>query len=191
MLTSPNTAVNPFRVANTAQALRTLYFVRAAFSLVWVGLLLAFVKSSPTITAVLLLAYPTWDIAATFFDIRANRGPSSKLPQFTNIVIGLFTTVAVSVALRQGVPTVLVVFGAWAGLTGLIQLLLGLRRRRTFGGQWPMMLSGGQSMIAGVSFIAMAQSSTMGIVNLAGYAAFGAFYFLLAAYRLGKTSRTV
>ncbi|MBO2009670.1 hypothetical protein J4E00_11460 [Siccationidurans soli] len=142
-------------------------------------------------TAILLLVYPTWDVAATFFDIRANRGPSSKLPQFTNIVIGLLTTVAVSVALKQGVPTVLVVFGAWAGLTGLIQLVLGLRRRRTFGGQWPMILSGGQSIIAGASFIAMAQAPTMGIVNLAGYAAFGAFYFLLAAFRLGKPSRAV
>ena len=191
MLTPSNTAVNPFRIANTAQSLRTLYFVRAAFSIIWVGLLLAFVKSSPTITAILLLVYPTWDVAATFFDIRANRGPSSKLPQFTNIIIGLLTTVAVSVALGQGVPTVLVVFGAWAGLTGLIQLVLGLRRRRTFGGQWPMILSGGQSIIAGASFIAMAQAPTMGIVNLAGYAAFGAFYFLLAAFRLGKSSRAV
>ncbi|GAB3580702.1 hypothetical protein [Hymenobacter daeguensis] len=191
MQASLKTAVNPFRVANTARALRTLYFVRAAFSLVWVGLLLAFVKSSPTVTAILLLVYPTWDVAATFYDIRANRGASSKLPQFTNIAIGLLTTVAVSVALQQGVPAVLIVYGAWAILTGLIQLVLGLRRRRTFGGQWPMMLSGGQSMLAGASFIAMAQAPTMGIVNLAGYAAFGAFYFLLAAFRLGKDARPV
>lgn len=180
------TATNPQRTADTAHALRILYFVRAAFSLVWVSLLLYFVKSSPTITGILLLIYPTWDVAATFFDIKANRGLSSKLPQYVNIVIGLLTTVAVSVALKQGVPTVLIVFGAWAILTGLIQLVLGLRRRRTFGGQWPMMLSGGQSIIAGASFIAMAQAPTMGIINLAGYSAFGALYFLIAAFRLGK-----
>jgi uncharacterized membrane protein HdeD (DUF308 family) len=182
---------NPFRVATTAHALRTLYFVRAAFSLVWVSLLLVFVKSSPTITSFLLLLYPTWDVAATFFDIRANRGASSKLPQYVNIVIGLFTTVAVSVAFRQNVPTVLLVFGAWAIITGLIQLTLSLRRRRTLGGQWPMILSGGQSVIAGASFIAMAQSPTMGIMNLAGYSAFGAFYFLLAAFRLGKSTQAI
>jgi uncharacterized membrane protein HdeD (DUF308 family) len=191
MQASSKSTINPFRVADTAQALRTLYFVRAAFSLIWVGLLLAFVKSSTTFTAILLLVYPTWDVAATFFDIRANRGPSSKLPQFANIVIGLLTIVAISVALQEGVPTVLIVFGSWAGLTGLIQLVLGLSRRRTFGGQWPMMLSGAQSMIAGASFIAMAQSLTMGIINLAGYAAFGAFYFLLAAFRLGKAPQAV
>lgn len=184
-------SINPRRVANTAQALRTLYFGRAAFSIVWVSLLLLFVKSSPTITGLLLLLYPTWDVAATFFDIRANRGASSKLPQYVNIGIGIITTVAVSVALKQGVPTVLIVFGAWAILTGLIQLVLGLRRRRELGGQWPMMLSGGQSVIAGVSFIAMAQAPTMGIINLAGYSAFGALYFLIAAFRLGKDSRAV
>ncbi|RZK27789.1 MAG: hypothetical protein EOO63_12655, partial [Hymenobacter sp.] len=102
---------------------------------------------------------------------------------------GLLTTVAVSVALKQNVPTVLLVFGTWAIVTGLIQFMLGLRRRRTLGGQWPMILSGGQSVIAGASFIAMAQSPTMGIQNLAGYSAFGALYFLLAAFRLGKTIR--
>jgi uncharacterized membrane protein HdeD (DUF308 family) len=179
-------STNPFRVATNAHALRTLYFMRAAFSFIWVSLLLVFVKSSPTVTGFLLLLYPTWDVAATFFDIRASRGASSKLPQYVNIVIGVLTTVAVGVALKQNVPTVLLVFGTWAIITGLIQLTLGLRRRRTLGGQWPMILSGGQSVIAGASFIAMAQSPTMGILNLAGYSAFGALYFLLAAYRLGK-----
>ncbi|TVT37966.1 hypothetical protein FNT36_21375 [Hymenobacter setariae] len=137
-------------------------------------------------TGFLLLLYPAWDVAATFFDIQASRGTSSKLPQYVNIVIGVLTTVAVGVALKQNVPTVLLVFGTWAIITGLIQLTLGLGRRRTLGGQWPMILSGGQSVIAGVSFIAMAHSPTIGILNLAGYSAFGALYFLLAAFRLGK-----
>jgi hypothetical protein len=44
-------------------------------------------------------------------------------------------------------------------------------------------------MLAGVSFIAMAHSPNMGIVNLAGYSAFGAFYYLLAAIRLGKSAK--
>jgi len=180
------TAIDSQRPTDTAHALRTLYFGRAAFSLVWVGLLLVFVKASPTVTGLLLLLYPAWDVAATFLDIRANRGAASRLPQYVNIGIGVLTTGAVGVALRQGVPAVLVVFGVWAILTGLIQLRLGLQRRRTLGGQWPMMLSGGQSVIAGASFILMAHDPSMGIVNLAGYSAFGALYFLLAAFRLGK-----
>jgi len=173
----------------TAQALRTLYFVRAAFSLVWVSLLLLFEHSSPTLTAALLLLYPAWDVVATFGDIRANRGSGSLLPQYVNIFIGSATTLAVGLALRQGIPAVFVVYGVWAGLTGLIQLLLGLRRRRQLGGQWPMMLSGGQSVLAGVSFVVMAHAPTMGVANLAGYSAFGAFYFLLSALRLRKATR--
>jgi len=39
----------------------------------------------------------------------------------------------------------------------------------------------------GISFIVLAHAPTMGIVNLAGYSAFGAFYYLLAALRVSKT----
>ena len=171
----------------TAQALRTLYFVRAAFSIVWVSLVFLFAKSSPTLTAALLLLYPAWDVLATFGDIQANRGTGSLLPQYVNIAVGGVTTVAVGLALRTGIPAVLIVYGIWAGLTGLIQLVLGLQRRHQLGGQWPMMLSGGQSVLAGISFIVTAHDPTKGVMNLAGYSAFGAFYFLLAAFRLRKS----
>ncbi len=176
--------------ASTAHALRTLYFTRAAFSVIWVSLLLLFGKSAPVATALLLL-YPAWDVAATFFDLRANRGTASSLPQYSNIIIGVLTTVAVSIALGHGIPAVLLVFGVWASLTGFIQLLLGLRRRRQLGGQWPMILSGGQSIVAGVAFILMAHSPTAGVQNLAGYSAVGALYFLIAGFRLGKSAPTV
>ena len=183
-----STAITPAS-GQTDRALRTLYFVRAAFSVVWVSLVFLFAKSSPPLTAALLLLYPVWDVLATFGDIRANRGTAgSLLPQYVNIVVGLITTVAVGLALRSGIPAVLIVFGVWAGLTGLIQLLLGLRRRRQLGGQWPMILSGGQSIIAGVSFVVMAHDPAMGVANLAGYSAFGAFYFLVAALRLRKAA---
>jgi uncharacterized membrane protein HdeD (DUF308 family) len=181
----PAPVQTPVRVA---QGLRTLYFVRAAFSLVWVSLVFLFVKSSPVLTGGLLLLYPAWDVLATFGDMRANRGTGSLLPQYVNIVIGSLTTVAVGLALRSGVPAVLMVFGVWAVLTGLIQLLLGLRRRRLLGGQWPMMLSGGQSMLAGVLFVIQAHDPTKGVTNLAAYSAVGAVYFLLAALRLRKAA---
>jgi uncharacterized membrane protein HdeD (DUF308 family) len=170
----------------SAQALRTLYLVRAAFSLVWVSLLVLVAKSSPMLTATLLLLYPAWDVVATLGDIRANRDAGSRLPQYVNIGVGSLTTLAVGLALGSGLPAVLLIYGVWAGLTGLIQLLLGLRRRRQLGGQWPMILSGGQSILAGISFGVMAHAPTMGVTNLAGYSAFGAAYFLLAAWRVSK-----
>jgi uncharacterized membrane protein HdeD (DUF308 family) len=85
----------------------------------------------------------------------------------------------------------LIVFGVWAILSGLIQLVLGLRRRKSLGAQWPMIISGGQSMIGGTWFIILAHAPTMGIASLAGYAAFGAFYYLLTAFRLNKTIKQV
>ncbi|MGZ3874529.1 MAG: hypothetical protein ACXVJD_16525 [Mucilaginibacter sp.] len=175
--------------AETARSLRNLYFTRAAFSVGWVILVALFVKSSPAIANILLVIYPAWDVVGTLFDIRANQSATSKIPQYVNILISSITTVAVGIAIQKGIPEALIVFGTWAIGTGLIQLILGLRRRKLLGGQWPMIISGGQSMIGGASFILLAHDPTKGIASLAGYAAFGAFYYLLAAFRLSKTVR--
>ncbi|WP_198171416.1 hypothetical protein [Mucilaginibacter aquatilis] len=173
----------------TARALRSLYFTRTIFSVIWVTLVALFAKSSPGLATVLLIIYPAWDVVGTLLDIRANKNAGiSLLPQYINTVISILTTIAVAIAIQKGVPEALIVFGVWAMLTGLIQLVLGIKRRRVLGGQWPMIISGGQSVLAGVSFIAMAHSPNMGIVNLAGYSAFGAFYYLLAAIRLNRTN---
>ena len=176
-------------IAQTASALRSLYFIRTAVSIVWVTLVSVYAKTSPQIAAVLLVIYPAWDVVGTLLDIRANRGSGNSLrPQFANAVISIATTFAVGFALTISVPAAIIVFGVWAGLTGIIQLILGLRRRRVLGGQWPMILSGGQSLIAGIAFIILAHDPTRGIASLAGYSAFGAFYYLLAAIRLTKTA---
>ncbi|MVN77593.1 hypothetical protein GO988_14760 [Hymenobacter sp. HMF4947] len=173
--------------ANTVRDLRLLYFVRAAFAFVWAGLLAA---KLPALTPLLLLLYPTWDVVATFADLRASRRSSlaANGSRYLNIVIGLVTTVAVAVALQQSTAAVLLVFGVWAILTGLIQLVLAWRRHRGVGGQWPMMLSGAQSAVAGCLFIAHAHSPEMGLNTLWRYAAFGGFYFLLAAWRLRSSA---
>ncbi|MDT3403623.1 hypothetical protein [Mucilaginibacter terrae] len=172
----------------TARALRSLYFTRTAFSVIWVTLVALFAKSSPGFATMLLIIYPAWDVVGTLLDIRANKqSGTSLMPQYINAGISIVTTIAVAIAIQKGVPQALIVFGIWAILTGVIQLVLGLKRRIALGGQWPMILSGGQSTLAGVSFIVMAHAPTMGIVNLAGYSAFGAFYYLLSAIRLNKT----
>jgi uncharacterized membrane protein HdeD (DUF308 family) len=124
---------------------------------------------------------------ATFFDIKANPSTANKTPQYVNAAISVLTTIAVIVALQKGIPQALIVFGVWASLTGLIQFILGLRRRKYFEGQWPMILSGAQSVLAGGFIIYTAHVAVGGVVSLAGYSLFGAFYFLLAAIRLGKT----
>jgi len=171
----------------TARSLRRLYFTRTAFSVIWVILISVFVKTNNSVAEILFIIYPAWDVFATYLDIKANPPQVSKNPQYVNAVIGILTTIGVALALQKGVSVALIVFGAWAIITGLVQLILGLRRRKELGGQWPMIISGGQSILAGSAFIAMANSPTMGISSLAGYSAFGAFYFLLSATRLSKT----
>ncbi|HEY8955786.1 hypothetical protein [Chitinophaga sp.] len=171
----------------TARSLRRLYFLRASFSIIWVILVVTLAKTNPAIATVLFIIYPAWDAIATFLDIKANPPAASKTPQYVNAGISIITTIAVTIALQKGIPAAFIVFGAWAILTGLIQLILGLRRRKQLGGQWPMIISGGQSALAGGAFIAMAHDPNAGISTLAGYAAFGAFYFILTAVRLSKT----
>jgi uncharacterized membrane protein HdeD (DUF308 family) len=185
----PN-AVQAGEAIETATSLRKLYIIRAAFSVTWVILVALFAKSSAGIATALLVIYPAWDVVGTFLDIRANqKNSSSKTPQYVNAVISIITTIAVGIALQKGVPEALIVFGIWAIGTGLIQFILGLQRRKLLGGQWPMIISGGQSVLGGTSFIILAHDPTKGITSLAGYAAFGAFYYLLAAYRLYRTAK--
>jgi uncharacterized membrane protein HdeD (DUF308 family) len=179
------------QAVETARSLRRLYFIRVAFSVTWVILIAFFAKTSMGIASVLLIIYPAWDVVGTFLDIRANQNSPSKTPQYVNAVISAVTTGSVGIALQKGVPEALMVFGAWAIGTGVIQLVLGLRRKKFLGGQWPMIISGGQSIIGGASFILLAQDPIKGITSLAGYAAFGAFYYLLAAFRLSKTVNQV
>jgi len=187
----PN-AVEAGEATETAQSLRKLYILRAAFSVTWVILVALFAKSSAGIATALLVIYPAWDVVGTLLDIRANqKNSTSKMPQYVNAVISIITTIAVGIAVQKGVPEALIVFGIWAIATGLIQLILGLQRRKLLGGQWPMIISGGQSVLGGTSFIILAHDPTKGITSLAGYAAFGAFYYLLAAYRLYRTAKVV
>ncbi|MCF0052469.1 hypothetical protein LXM25_20535 [Dyadobacter sp. LJ53] len=186
---SSNTSAIAFssEAVETAKSLRTLYFTRAAFSIIWILLVTTLAGTNAVVAMVLFIIYPAWDVIATFFDIKSNPPYANKTPQYVNIAIGITTTIAVYIALQKGIAEALVVFSAWAILTGLIQLILGLHRRKQLDGQWPMIISGGQSMLAGVSIFLKAHTPGTGVNTLAGYAAFGAFYFLLAAYRLSKT----
>lgn len=171
----------------TAKSLRKLYFTRVAFSVLWAILVTTIAKNNNTWATILFIIYPAWDAIATYFDIQANPPTTNKIPQYFNAAISVITTITVIIAIQKGITEALLVFGVWAIFTGLIQLVLGIRRRKQLGAQWPMIISGGQSMLAGAAFIAKAHMPNQGVDTLAGYACFGAFYFLLTAIRLGKT----
>ena len=54
---------------------------------------------------------------------------------------------------ESGIMVSPIIFGAWAILSGLLQLGTAVRRWKRFGAQWAMVLSGGQSALAGGFFI--------------------------------------
>ena len=176
--------------------LRRLYLIRIAFSVSWVVLVFATSRSlmsgdSPSaIATALLVAYPLWDAIATILELRlTGNGGALDRVRLGNVALSVAATVAMGIAVFSTVKATLIVFGLWALVSGAIQLTLAIRRRRTLGAQWPMMISGGLSVLAGIFFTATSGSASSGLSSLAGYSAFGAFWFLVAVVAL-RRSRT-
>jgi hypothetical protein len=167
------------------QWLLKYYAVRAAFSLAWVLAALSLAKQSRGVEAALLVLYPVWDALANLGDGARSGGLARNRTQSLNAVVSLAVAAAVALALPD-MHLVLGVFGAWAILSGLLQLGTGLRRRKAYGAQWAMMLSGAQSALAGAFFMFQATTpAEPSIMTVVGYAGFGAFYFLVSAVSLG------
>ncbi|WP_422771291.1 hypothetical protein ACN28C_32460 [Plantactinospora sp. WMMC1484] len=175
-------------VSTTAATLRRLYFVRFGFAIAWA--LLAFTTATHLgpLAVTLLVIYPLFDVAAAIVDARASRTTGSPTLLYANVAVSLLAAVGVAVAAASGIPAVLRVWGAWAVVAGLIQLIVGVTRRR-MGGQWPMIISGGISVLAGGSFIATASADNPALTNAIGYAIPGAIFFLISALRLGRTAK--
>ena len=169
--------------------LKKYYFVRAAFSFAWLAAAVTVAAHSRGIADLLLVSYPLWDALANLVDARRSGGLSANRPQAFNVIVSLAIAAAVFLALPN-MNAVLGVFGFWAILSGLLQLGAGLRRRKQYGAQWAMMLSGAQSALAGAVFVFQAQAPAVpSIATVAGYAGFGGFYFLVSALSLSIAAR--
>lgn len=141
--------------------------------------------SMPPLAAVMLVAYPAWDAIANFLDSNRSGGLGQNKSQMLNIVVSIVTAAAIASTLEYGMHDVLKVFGIWASLSGLFQLATGVKRRKFYGAQWAMILSGAQSVLAGVFMLKQASGPQLvRITDIAPYAAFGAFYFLVLAVSL-------
>lgn len=180
--------------ATTARPLRLLYFVRFAFALVWAVLLFATASSISAVSATLLVLYPVFDVAAAMVDARSSRISvtagsvgTSAAGLYVNIAISAVAAAGLAVALTSGIPAVLRVWGVWAVVAGIVQLIVAIRRRR-LGGQWAMIASGSISVLAGAAFFVMASNAGASLVNVAAYALLGGIFFLISALRLGRTA---
>jgi uncharacterized membrane protein HdeD (DUF308 family) len=172
--------------------LRSLYLIRIIFSVIWVALVLTTSSSlvsadKPSIfPAILLVVYPLWDAVATFIERRTT---GATRVGTVNMVLGLAAAIGMIIAVLNTIGAALLVFGVWALISGAIQLIVAIRRRHTVGAQWPMIVSGAISVVAGVAFAAMSASATSGLSSIAGYSAFGAFWFLLSVIALTVRGR--
>jgi hypothetical protein len=162
--------------------------VRALLALVWaVAVALAVADDVPTTdtdlpttAAFFLASYPLIDVIAsllgsTFADARVLR---------INAAVSALAVVGIAIAaFGSDAGATLIAFGAWAAVSGAIQLGIAIHRRRTEGRQLPMIVSGGVSTIAGLSFIAASGDDKAHLATLAGYMVVGALLYLLWARR--------
>src|SRR5690606_22523106 len=109
-------------VDGDANWLRSYAFARFGFSAAWVAAAFLLAPLNPVIAAVLLVIYPAWDALANGVDAQRSGGLARNMSHLINVVVSVLTAIAVGVALGQGMVAVVVVFGAWAILSGVLQL---------------------------------------------------------------------
>jgi uncharacterized membrane protein HdeD (DUF308 family) len=176
------------RLSTQSAWLRSYYLGRAIFSIAWVAAAILF-SAQAGAAAFLLVIYPAWDAVANLADARVNGGLIANPSQTLNVAASAMTALAVIVAVGHSSYAVLAVFGVWAILSGVLQLVTGARRWRDYGAQWAMILSGAQSALAGGYMISRSVGTVAPtILDVAPYAGFGAFYFLLSAIWLAATA---
>lgn len=181
---APVALADPAVSANT-EALSRLYFARFAFAVIWAGLIAVTATALSPVSIALLVLYPLVDVTAAVVDSRSAGVAAPRGALHLNVALSLLAAVALAVAVFAGTPSVLRVWGAWAITAGIVQLVVA-HRRRQLGGQWPLVLSGGISTLAGASFILMAAKPEASLTSLAGYATLGGVFFLVSAIRLHR-----
>lgn len=163
--------------------LRNLYFTRTLVQIVW-AILVIKGGFGAGVTSALLVLYPLWDVACTLFDLRSASEGRAILQ--ANAVMGVLTAISIGITNGSHPAYAIASFGVWALVAGLLQLAVGIARRKQLGGQWAMILSGAQSTAAGVAFTLGGLSGKLHAKDLGGYAVFGAVYFLITALLLQR-----
>ena len=183
------TLVNPAAPGSVRRSVsRQVTVTRAGLALGWAAALVVAVGDKvpttdtelPAAAAFVLSSYPLIDVIASlvgakFADTRVLR---------INAAVSAFAVVGISIAaFGSDAGSTLAAFGVWAAGSGAIQFGMALHRRRAHGGQLPMIISGGLSTLAGLSFVVASRNSEAKLAALAGYMAFGAVLYLWFARR--------
>jgi uncharacterized membrane protein HdeD (DUF308 family) len=169
---------------------RPIAIVRAVLALAWAAALVIAAGDEvpgtssdvPAAAAALLASYPAIDIVASIAGAPGT-GASARALR-VNAAIGVLAVAAIgAAAFGAGAGATLAAFGAWAAVSGAIQLGVAVHLRRTQGRQLPMIASGALSAIAGLGFVASAGTGDAHLATLGGYMALGAVLYLLWAHR--------
>lgn len=178
------TSFSTVALMSNGAELRRLYLVRFAFAAVWAGLLALTLPGLGLAAGVLLVLYPAFDAAAAVVDARLTAAAGGMNAVFGNVAASSLAAAGLAVAAFSGVPAALRVWGAWAVVAGVLQLVVALPRRHSIGGQTALVLSGAGSVVAGIAFVLIASADDPTLAVLTGYALVGATLFLVSALRL-------
>ncbi|HEV2709984.1 MAG TPA: hypothetical protein VGU67_07235 [Edaphobacter sp.] len=177
--------MNSTETAQSTKGLRNLYLTRAVVQFLWAVITIAIAPRNPALGATLLILYPLWDVACTLYDLNTSKDATSAT-LYANAAAGILTAIGIGLTAYSHPSYAVAIFGVWALLAGLLQFIVGILRRQRLGGQWAMILSGLQSTAAGVAFAIGGLKDKLHLKDLAGYAIFGAVYFLVGGLLIGR-----
>jgi uncharacterized membrane protein HdeD (DUF308 family) len=126
---------------------------------------------------------------ATASDVRSSR-VAAGWTQRLNLAMDIAAAVAILAAVQSSLAAAITAFGVWAIVTGAVMIYLAVRRQRPLGGQWPLIISGAGSVLAGTTFVGWTGSAAAGLGALAQYSAGGAIWYLLTALWLTRAARS-
>jgi hypothetical protein len=162
-----------------------IVIARAVLALIWAAAVVVAIGDRvpttdveiPVAAAALLATYPLIDVLAS---LAGARRQSDATALRVNAAISTLAAVSVgATAFAADAAATLTAFGAWAVVSGAIQFVLALRGTR----QMPMLISGGLSTLAGISFLSAAGMHDAHLAVLGGYMAVGAVLYLVSTRR--------
>lgn len=180
---------NAFTTINAKdKIIMPLYLIRGLVALAWAAGFAAVSDSLTVGTGAFLIVYPGIDLVASLIDARHQTGPSRALVRF-DAAVSAVAAVGMAAAATGDVADVLAVFGAWAAVTGVAQVVVAVQRRAVLGNQWPMLVAGGLSAIVGLFYIGQALGDDPKLGVLSVYAAGGGAFFVIQSALLVRRER--
>lgn len=159
-----------------------VHLVRGLVAIAWAVGFSTVHDSLSAASVVLLVAYPLIDVVASLLDAREGSGTRARTLQLLNTALSALAAVALGVSAISGEAAVLFTFGVWAVVSGAAQFTVALRRRGSeLGRQWPMLIAGALSAIAGATYLVAALGEHPGLNALITYTAAGGTFFVLQA----------